>query len=1837
MNKGLKKYTKQISLTVGNAAETSINVNKKDANLHISLPLITTIGLCPIETSLTFNVQDKGESYLFGKGFKLNFFNRITSSGTTIKVKNSDGSTDEYNSVNDYKNKETNLEVRKIIDDNYGDYHYEMKDKYDNVTMFNKNQYYPKSIAYKNGNKITTDFVAATKYIKNGKGDEVRFTKNGNENITLVEYLHNNSVVNSVSINYDPQGYISRLTYKNGSTIVATTSLVFGDNDIVVIDDLSGYRIKYSLTSGRVTSFIDGFDTNFTNGHKSFIEYYDGYSVLTNYKGEKSYSFFDSDNLPTFEMDEDNNVVETEFDSETKILKSNSGSISFHTLENLFNSTDISSFTNDGLQISKANQDDDKFKGILGDSVYKVSGTGTLTKTISFNGLASDNVIAVLFGKQLTPSNDDSYVEVTLSAGGRDSDKFNKKIIDNQFELLTLGTTTETSFDTITLTIELVGNAEIELGGIKVSNKEFASFYAYDDSGNATEMGGGSKTTNMTYGSNNLPSKSIGVDSTYFDYEYDDYGNLIKAETAYGAKIENKYDSTYKSNLLSNKVTSKDGTKILETKKTYTSDGRFVASSTDELGNVTKYDEYDAFGKILKVTNALNTVSRFTYNGDGTLSKIFLDSGSDSLGVSYTYDSKKRLSKVRLDNGSVYNFVYDSLNDIKEIKLNDTVVFSYEYDASTDNLIKQTYGENSDAFIFEYNDDNLISSIYYQPKDGTKTLKFKYFYNEDKQLSRVEDADGNLLNKYNYDENNRVESVKTNNSEIKNTYDNLGNIVTKGIEIAGKRYYSSFDTVSRSKGSHPGAIYEPFSKLDAYIGMFEKNGVLSCQSENESILPFINHDYEHPKENVNVIKDGIIPCIKVSPSNRLSYALTNETYYNAPCGHISFWFKSDTTISTSTKKYLFSLHTSYVGNHISLGDNILWPDFIGVYLKYKRIYLEVIDENGKHYDLITSDYDVDLTKWNFVSLNFMNRYDGQGYADVCEYALVVNAHRQTFKQQDPRIFVDCDPNPVMNIGHKFDGYTSSFDFTGKITGLLIGRRTYLFNDTIVKFYRLTKDYIIDNQLVDGAAKTVDFSQTNLFTINQNILSMFDIYPLQNNVLSLTNKRPIKFNIRRLSTLDKDRTFNFNSVSKKYSYVADGEELIYDFGFSDSGTIAMRAYTDVREDKQYFFEGKDDNGQILGLYRNENNYVFVDVDGLTHNTGLRFENNSWHFVSLSFKESISSSNPRKYLDLRVLIDNKSWEISVASFEYSNLKFIIGRKYEEKQVSMALGLYYTTYPFYGQIEMIATRPAYCEVSTLNTLRNELVGLTKVSEFDDFGMLKKVDIHECGKSILSNTYEYKKRSASSKYISKQVGKEIIKSGSSTITRSYESDVLGNITKITDSTFGNHEYEYDFRGFLTKADGKQYIYDDNGNIVKKGNAILNYDSTIKDRLVSYNGIKISYDTANPLNPKTYGSNNYNFEGRRLVRWTYGGGYYDYVYNDQGLRIQKRDYRGVTWDYTYDGDKLICEKHLGTTLNFLYDENGSLYGFVKNRSEKYLYIRDSLQNILGIADISGKIVVKYDYDAWGTTSIKQDTSSSSIGYLNPFRYKGYYYDSESGMYYCKTRYYVPLWGRWLNADSPYNLSFDKFDGLNYYSYCGNNPIVGIDKLGKWLLFACLSALVGGIINGVSSIVTSIATEGKVDWKDATSSFVGGAVSGFIIGATGGTAVTAASYASAAAESITGEIWDYASGEKELSGDNILKSLGNIAYDTAINGTINIVTDKVISAKIPSLKTNSGWFKPKKVKSFFTKSYGKKIIKGTLVSAGIGAAIDIGSYYLSKIVEEFCDNSNQRNVARIYG
>ena len=82
--------------------------------------------------------------------------------------------------------------------------------------------------------------------------------------------------------------------------------------------------------------------------------------------------------------------------------------------------------------------------------------------------------------------------------------------------------------------------------------------------------------------------------------------------------------------------------------------------------------------------------------------------------------------------------------------------------------------------------------------------------------------------------------------------------------------------------------------------------------------------------------------------------------------------------------------------------------------------------------------------------------------------------------------------------------------------------------------------------------------------------------------------------------------------------------------------------------------------------------------------------------------------------------------------------------------------------------------------------------------------------------------------------------------------------------------------------------------------------------------------------------------------------------------------------------------------------------------------------------------MVKYKYIAYGKVTVTKDTDG--LADVNPFKYKGYYFDLESGMYYCHTRYYVPEWGRWLNADSPLYTDTYEFDKLNFFTYCGNSP-----------------------------------------------------------------------------------------------------------------------------------------------------------------------------------------------------
>ena len=546
---------------------------------------------------------------------------------------------------------------------------------------------------------------------------------------------------------------------------------------------------------------------------------------------------------------------------------------------------------------------------------------------------------------------------------------------------------------------------------------------------------------------------------------------------------------------------------------------------------------------------------------------------------------------------------------------------------------------------------------------------------------------------------------------------------------------------------------------------------------------------------------------------------------------------------------------------------------------------------------------------------------------------------------------------------------------------------------------------------------------------------------------------------------------------------------------------LRAYTNTKTDKQYFFEGFNDK-QTLGLYRNANNKLCLDLDGKVVESSLTVSTGSWHTIGISYdtEDPNDSQVVFKYKNIRFFVDGLIDTKQVQTwFNYSSLSFMIGRSHNEIMINNI----YNSYPLYGQIEMLVVSNYYVSEATLRNLANEMLGITKTNEYDQFGRFKYKSI-ENGNVIVSNEYSFKNSTNTSNVVSS----EKIILNNSTLTRKYETNAVNNVTSITDSVFGSHNYTYDYRGFLTKEDDIEYKYDNNGNITKAGNDTFTYDNL--NRLKTINGWPVSYSSTNPGNPATYRDTSYRFEGRKLTYVYESMGSdedktVDYTYDSNGLIIKKvlcycysddRDPDEYTTNYYYDGDKLITQIKNNIRLDFLYDENGMLYGLIKDNSSKYFYVRDYLQNILGIVDQSGKLVVKYKYDAYGNSKGIEDTSGCSLGSRNPFRYKGYYYDDDTEMYYCKSRFYVPKWRRWLNSDSIDYLEPQNITCLNLFAYCNNNPVMYVDENGNFAFFI-LTAVIGAIIGGLAAGITSYQ-HGARGWEvvgwSALGSVCGGAL-----------------------------------------------------------------------------------------------------------------------------------------------
>ena len=375
-------------------------------------------------------------------------------------------------------------------------------------------------------------------------------------------------------------------------------------------------------------------------------------------------------------------------------------------------------------------------------------------------------------------------------------------------------------------------------------------------------------------------------------------------------------------------------------------------------------------------------------------------------------------------------------------------------------------------------------------------------------------------------------------------------------------------------------------------------------------------------------------------------------------------------------------------------------------------------------------------------------------------------------------------------------------------------------------------------------------------------------------------------------------------------------------------------------------------------------------------------------------------------------------------------------------------------------------YYETNDDNTVVKFSAGsrtVTSHSKTDSFGR-KVFDELQLGTDFVSRQFVYhagkvtdthKEKAKVKSSATTQLVSQIILSNGTTLSYGYDAEerittvvetYTVDETPVTNTTI----YTYDALGqLLTETVNGEVVntmkYDNYGNIVEKnGKAYIYGNAMWKDLLAEFDGKAIEYDAQG--NPVKYLGHTLTWEkGRQLKKFDN----IEYTYNANGIRTSKK-VNGVLHTYTLDGTKILREVWDSNTLVPLYDNEDGVCGILYNNIP-YYFIKNLQGDVIAIVDKDAQTVARYSYDAWGICSITQD--SVGIATINPFRYRGYYYDEEIELYYLQSRYYDAIVGRFINADDSRVVAVDPMPiNISLYTYCQNEPVFNSDPNGYWVL-----------------------------------------------------------------------------------------------------------------------------------------------------------------------------------------
>ena len=360
------------------------------------------------------------------------------------------------------------------------------------------------------------------------------------------------------------------------------------------------------------------------------------------------------------------------------------------------------------------------------------------------------------------------------------------------------------------------------------------------------------------------------------------------------------------------------------------------------------------------------------------------------------------------------------------------------------------------------------------------------------------------------------------------------------------------------------------------------------------------------------------------------------------------------------------------------------------------------------------------------------------------------------------------------------------------------------------------------------------------------------------------------------------------------------------------------------------------------------------------------------------------------------------------------------------------------------------------------------------------------------------------------------------------------------------------------------------------------------------------------------YNGKEYTFtwtKGRQLASATVDGKQVSYTYDMSGVRSGKQVYttsnqRTTTYTYTTLSGKVMRQQwetrnsddtvyQAMQSLEFVYDDGNQPFAMIYNdgsTSTLYYYVLNAQGDVIALLNADGTLAASYNYGAWGNYSVHDDkgakiTKASFIGHINPLRYRGYYYDRETRLYYLQSRYYDFANCRFINADTFATTDANGFLSANMFAYCENNPIGNSDPDGEFLN-TFIGAATGAALGAVLALVT-----GENVKAAAISGAISGAVSGFaadFIMWTGGAGAAVVAY------TIAGGVGSFAGSVVAQRSERKQVNYGEALVDGLFGAAFGSVGGLMTGSVTPMMKQVQQTAGKKAVARGITKSYAVK-------------------------------------------